>query len=67
MSFTFLAPKGPDQMDPEAEREWGLQESGMMQQRGWHDEGPWDAGLQVCPDRARHTSASREVADLFPH
>lgn len=38
----FLALKGPDQAVPEAEREWGL-----------HDEGPWDAGLQVCPDRAR--------------
>lgn len=30
-----LAPKGPDQTDPEAERE-----SGVLQERGQHDEGP---------------------------
>lgn len=30
----FLAPEGPDKTDPEAGREWGLQE------RGQHDEGP---------------------------
>lgn len=65
--FVFLDPKGPDQIVPEAEREWGLQESGTLQERGQHDKGPWDAGLQVCPDRARHTSASRDVVDLFPH
>lgn len=43
----FLAPKGPSQIDPQAERERGLQESGMLQERGQHHEGPWDAGLQA--------------------
>lgn len=36
----FLAPEDPDQTDPEAGREWGLQESGVLQERGQHDEGP---------------------------
>lgn len=35
-----LAPESPEQTDPEAEREWGPQESGVLQERGQHDEGP---------------------------
>lgn len=60
-------PQGPRPGCPRGRKGVGSQESGMLQERGQHDEGPWDAGLQVCPDRACHTSASRDVVDLFPH
>lgn len=55
----FLAPKGPDQTDPEAEREWGLQESGCCRRGASMTKGPWDAGLQVFPDRACHTCGTK--------
>lgn len=40
VAVMFLAPEDPDQTDPEAGREWGLQESRVLQERGRHDEGP---------------------------
>lgn len=37
VSFMFLPPllpESPEQTDPEAEREWGLRESGVLQEEG---------------------------------
>lgn len=66
----FLAPKGPDQAVPEAEREWGLKSQGCCRRGASMTKA---LGMQVCRSVLTglvtlcHTSASRDVVDLFPH
>lgn len=67
MPFVFLAPKGPDQAVPEAEREWGLKSQGCCRRGASMTKA---LGMQVCRSVLTglgHTSASRDVVDLFPH